>query len=73
MLNGKCPCCNSTEVYKKNNGITSGDKYIYVHGLSMLTPRTQKMTFVCTQCGLYENYILDEAILKKVKDKWEKV
>ena len=75
MLNGRCPRCNSQTVYKKVNGVvTSAGKNIYVRGTSTFgTPRTDRMTLVCTTCGLYENYITDKATLAKVAEKWDKV
>lgn len=73
MLNGKCPRCNARSVFRKINGVTSGDKHIYVRGLGFSTPRTDRMTLVCTTCGYYEDYITDKAILKKVSAKWDRV
>lgn len=72
MLNGECPRCNSKAVYKKNNGIISGEKHVYVRGLGFSSPRTDRTTFLCTSCGYYENYINDKTILEKVTQKWEK-
>lgn len=72
MKSGKCPRCNGTDVYHKINGVISGDKKIYVR-ISMLSPATDKETFVCSSCGYYENYIIDKSILNKVKEKWAKV
>ncbi len=72
MLNGQCPRCNAKDVYKKNNGIISGEKHVYVTGLGFTSPRTDQTTFLCTSCGYYENYIADETIREKVTQKWEK-
>lgn len=72
MSNGRCPRCDSSAVYKKRNGIISGDKHVFVRGLGFLTPRTDRMTYLCTDCGYYENHILDKDILQDVTQKWEK-
>lgn len=72
MKDGKCPRCYSTDVYHKINGIISGDKKVYVR-VSILSPATDKITYVCSSCGYYENYILDKGILNKIKEKWNKV
>ena len=74
MLKGKCPRCNSRSVFKKVNGVFSGEKHIYVRGVGgFSTPRSERITYVCTTCGYYENYIPDKSILKKVAAKWERV
>ncbi len=73
MLNGQCPRCRSRSVYRRKNGIVSGAKHIFVTGLGFTTPRSDKLTCVCTNCGYYENYVADKAILAKVAAKWEKV
>ena len=73
MLNGQCPRCNSGAVYRRKNGIISGDKHIYVTGLGFSSSRSDKMTYVCTACGYYENYIIDKSICGKITAKWEKV
>lgn len=72
MQNGQCPRCKSTQVYKKMNGIVSGDKCVYVKGLSMLTSPSDRLTFLCSQCGYYEDHIVDPEVLQKIKEKWEK-
>lgn len=73
MLNGRCPRCNSRAVFKMTNGITSGDKHVFVRGLGFSSPRTDRLTYLCTACGYYEDYITDKAILQKIANKWEKV
>ena len=73
MQNGQCPKCDSTEVYKKMNGIIGGDKKVYVKGLSMLTSPSDHLTILCTECGYYEDYIFDKDVLQKVRGKWDKV
>ena len=72
MRNGKCARCGSKEIYHKVNGIVSGDKKIYVR-ISILSPATDKETYICSSCGYYENYILDKNILNKLKENWIKV
>ena len=53
MPNHKCTRCHSQAVYKMRNGIISGDKCVYVRGLGLLTPRTDRMTYLCAECGYY--------------------
>jgi hypothetical protein len=71
MLDGQCPRCNSQTVFKRTNGIVSGDKHVFVRGLGFSTPRTDRLTYLCTACGYYENYITDKDILEKVVQKWD--
>ena len=73
MKNGKCNNCNSDQIFRSLNGIISGDKLVFVRHLSRVAPGTDKMTFICTKCGYYENYIVDTEILNKIPEKWEKV
>ena len=73
MPNESCPRCNSASVYKMRNGIISGDKQVFVRGLGLLAPGTDRMTYLCADCGFYENRILDKDILQGVRQKWEKV
>ena len=58
MPNDRCPRCGSPAVYKMRNGIISGDKHVYVRGLSLLTPRTDRMTY-------------PPSCIKKMADNWE--
>jgi predicted RNA-binding Zn-ribbon protein involved in translation (DUF1610 family) len=73
MKNGKCKNCGSEEIYRSVNGIISGDKQVYVRNLSVFSSGTNKMTYICANCGYYENYIQDTEILNKITRKWEKV
>lgn len=72
MKNGKCNNCGSAEIYRSVNGIISGDKQVFVRNLSILSSGTNRMTYICTSCGYYENYIEDAEILNKIARKWEK-
>jgi predicted nucleic-acid-binding Zn-ribbon protein len=68
-----CPHCGSTEIFQKINGIVSGEKKIYVRELSVFTPATDRLVKICANCGYYESYVADVEILKRIKEKWEKV
>ena len=72
MKSGKCPKCNSNNVFKKKNGVISESKHIYVRGLTTFTPRSDRISYVCAVCGYYENYILDSDVLSKIPGKWDK-
>lgn len=74
MRNGICPKCNSTEIYKKVNGIGHGDGggsvYIYT---GWITSGTKVESFICTFCGFFESYAIDRDKLNEVAQNWEKV
>lgn len=67
MKTGKCPKCNSREIFKHTGNS---------HG-SFLTVSAFKQArledYVCTQCGYTEGYIVKEEHLKKIKEKWKRV
>ena len=68
MKNGKCPKCDSTEIYhgekRRSNGIS----------VMMVSSFNQAWldNYVCTQCGYVESYVLEQDMLEKIKDKWKK-
>lgn len=64
MKNGKCPKCNSTSVYFKPyalDKITLDDKGV------------EYTDYVCTECGFFETYIIDQAALSKIPVRAEKL
>ena len=63
MKNGKCPKCNSSNVYYKNYAL---DK-VMVDGKS-----TEYVNYVCTDCGYFETYITDKYALSKIAARAEK-
>lgn len=74
MLNGVCPGCNSQTVYRKTNGIScSGNCSAYVKTSRWGSPSSDRITYVCTTCGLYQQFIADKGALAKVAQKWDKV
>jgi len=76
MKNGKCIKCGATTVYTQPNGIAwENQAGVYVKGLAWLAKPHPVDTYVCTQCGYFENYLPDKNILQKIteSDKWKKV
>jgi hypothetical protein len=73
MLNGKCILCGSTELRKRVNGVISGDKQVFVKGLSFLTAGSDQVTILCTGCGFYTQHIADQGVLDRVAKKWDRV
>jgi hypothetical protein len=74
MRNGVCPKCNSTEIYRKVNGIGLGDAngrvYIFT---GWLTSPTDVEAFICIFCGFFETFAIDRNKLDEVTQSWEKV
>ncbi len=78
MKNGKCPKCNSANVYKNISGIEYGDEGGWIE-IWMGTPdsRSGKQStfesYLCADCGYFENYLLNQDVLKEVRLKWARV
>ncbi len=71
MRNGICPKCNSATVYAKKKGAGfEGGLFIYT---SAMTTSSQYMSYICTTCGYFENYIDNEDKLRQVAEKWDAV
>jgi hypothetical protein len=66
MKNGKCPKCGASSVYTR--------QYKLSEILGNVAGRLgEKDDYVCTDCGYYEEYIVDKGALQKVKEKWKRV
>lgn len=78
MKNGKCPKCNSTNVFMNRSGVEWADEGGWI-SIWMGSPneRLGKQSYydsyICVDCGYFENFILDKDILQEVQTKWTKV
>jgi predicted nucleic-acid-binding Zn-ribbon protein len=70
MRNGQCPRCNSTTIYQKSEGLYFGDVKGY---FSIDGNGTPYVSFICTTCGYFENYVADEKRLEAIANSWQKV
>ena len=64
MKNGKCPKCDSSNVYFKP------------YALDVVTldgKRVEYVDYVCTDCGYFETYITDKEALNKIPRRSEKL
>ena len=74
MKNGLCPKCNSTNVFMKNNGIWLGG-----HTLPLtifpgsIGSGANCESYVCVDCGYFENYVVTKELLEEIRQKWNKV
>ena len=64
MKSGKCPKCNSSNVYFKAYAL---DK-ITLNGKIV-----EYMNYVCVDCGYFETYITDKEALSKIVTRAEKL
>ncbi len=74
MKSGRCPKCNSTDVFKRENGLSMGGHTttLSIFGGSLGMPAACE-SYVCTNCGYFENYIITRERLDDVRNKWSKV
>ena len=72
MRSGYCPKCKTPTVYRMREGIGEGGRGVYVR-TSWMTKASPVESYVCTRCGYYENYIVDEQKMAEVINAWEKV
>jgi hypothetical protein len=73
MRNGTCPSCHATTVYSKPGGVGISDRpviHVYTGAISRAVPF---VSFVCTTCGYFENFIADANKLAEVAQKWQPV
>ena len=83
MRGGKCPKCASNNVYRSHNpavggGIGWGDNPEYMRIKAKWGSDSIKKweTFLCADCGYYENYVIDREILDGIiagLDDWVKI
>lgn len=79
MKNGQCLKCNSRDIYSSldRGGIGDGFTVHVLDGESM-GPTRKWQTLLCTGCGYYENYLLDEVKIAHIvedpqKAGWKKI
>ena len=74
MRNGKCPKCGSDTVYSKTDGLkyAVAKGVVFVH-TSLMTIPSSAISYICTTCGYFENYITDKNKLAQVAENWKKV
>ncbi len=75
MKNGRCPKCNSSEVYAaKRTGLFH---LLATHGARLLPIEpgvsTRLKNYVCASCGYVESYVTDPWVLGEIKKNWPKV
>ena len=75
MRRGLCPKCQTPTVYRKLNGISyggSGTGTVYVY-TSWITSPSPVESLICTRCGYFENYVVDDRKMAEITKTWEKL
>jgi predicted nucleic-acid-binding Zn-ribbon protein len=75
LRRGICPKCQTPTVYRKLNGIShggSGGGAVYVH-TSWMTAASRVENLICTRCGYFESYVVDDKKMAEITNTWEKV
>jgi predicted nucleic-acid-binding Zn-ribbon protein len=80
MRRGTCPKCNGSEVYAARNGVNADHRvgirpHVEPGFRGMLVPhQTQELwNYLCGACGYVEAYLIDDAALGFVRQKWLRV
>jgi predicted RNA-binding Zn-ribbon protein involved in translation (DUF1610 family) len=66
LKNGKCPQCGSSDIVSCEQGV-GWDVYLQVTHGSVTNPSSHWTTYLCTACGLFENYLTDVNYLASTK------
>ena len=69
MKNGQCDKCGSNTVNTLANGIAPAGRREYI-GFGGVYSGVDVQTFLCVNCGYYENYVTDTKRLAEVTQRW---
>lgn len=72
MRTGLCPKCGSGNVFMKEDGIRIGDNGLRIP-TGMIVKHSPYISYVCTDCGYFENYIIDHNKLAEIAQQWKSV
>jgi predicted nucleic-acid-binding Zn-ribbon protein len=74
MRRGLCVKCGTPTAYRRLNGISHGGDGggVYVR-TSWLTAASRVEHLICTRCGYFESYVLDDGKMSEITKTWEKV
>lgn len=70
MYSGRCPKCGSATVYRRIGGVGELKLHVRTSFISIPVPA---LSYVCTTCGYFEQYIDDPAKLAEVAQTWDRV
>ena len=73
MRSGICPKCKTPTVYRKRGGLGfGGGDGVYVR-TAWATRASEAEHYICTRCGFFEIYVVDEQKMAEVTSAWEKI
>jgi predicted nucleic-acid-binding Zn-ribbon protein len=72
MRTGLCPKCGSGNVFMKKEGVRISDDGLRIP-TGMIVQHSPYISYVCTDCGYFENYIVDKPKLAEIAQKWDAV
>jgi hypothetical protein len=75
LRRGLCPKCQTPTVYRKLDGISQGGSAgarVYVQ-TSWMTSASHVENLICTRCGYFETYVVDEQKMAEITNTWEKL
>lgn len=72
MKNGRCPKCESCEIYRKREGIRTGIGDRIKVSVSWWWSAMLD-DYVCANCGYVESYVPEESDRHEIASKWDKV
>jgi predicted nucleic-acid-binding Zn-ribbon protein len=74
MKNGQCPKCNSSNIFKKENGLLMGGKtQTLAIFIGSFTQGAACDCYICADCGYFESFIVSKDTLEQVRQAWTKV
>ena len=68
MTQGKCPKCDSDEIYVKRERLNEGISTLCIS----IWKDTILTNYVCISCGYVESYVTEKKALEQIKKKWDK-
>lgn len=73
MKNGICTRCGVTSIHTMVNGVVpGGSARQYIRSGNTYTA-VEVVTYLCTACGYYENYVTDAGKLGQAAQNWPAV
>jgi predicted Zn-ribbon and HTH transcriptional regulator len=76
MKRGKCPKCESSQIYSRHAGIQPEGAWLMqdsTWGGMSVNKSVSIDTYLCIRCGFIENYLSDASKVPKVKQYWDLV
>jgi predicted nucleic-acid-binding Zn-ribbon protein len=78
MRNGQCVKCQSKNIYVAVSGAGFDEEILLQTQVDKMIPTRQWITYLCADCGYFENYVTDKAKIAEIvadpaKSGWRKL